>query len=130
MRIFGAMMVCALLGGCAGTDAQLRMLENSNALQIEPSQSKGFDYVVRMKNVVDVGYNPDNPETRKETALHSIAAQCPNARIVGEQVIEKGTYAVGRAAREYFIQIRCGPDKAPAQAAAAPTVPSRPGVIR
>jgi hypothetical protein len=85
-------------------------LENSNALQIEPSQTRDFDYVVRMKNLVDFGYDPDNPETRKATALHAIAAQCPDARIAGEQVIEKGTYAIGRPAREYFIQIKCGPD--------------------
>jgi hypothetical protein len=45
MRILGI----AALGGCAGTDTHLRMLENSNALQIEPSQIKDFDYVVRMK---------------------------------------------------------------------------------
>jgi hypothetical protein len=83
------------------------MLENSNALQIEPSQSKDFDYVVRMKNLVDLGYDPDNPETRKETSLRAMAAQCPAGRIVGEQVVEKGTYGIGTPAREYFIQIKC-----------------------
>jgi len=60
-----------------------------------------------MKNLLDIGYNPDNPETRRETALHETQAQCPGAKIVGEH-IEKGTYAIGRPAREYFIQIKCG----------------------
>jgi hypothetical protein len=63
MRVLGIVALCAALGGCAGSDTHLRMLENSNALQVEPSQSKDFDYVVRMKNLVDIGYNPDNPET-------------------------------------------------------------------
>src|ERR1700742_3682071 len=108
MKNIFALSAALLLADCAGTDPQLRMLENSNALQIEPSQTKDYDYVVRVKNVVDVGYNPDNPDTRNETALHAIQAQCPSANIVGEQVIEKGTYAIGRAAREYFIQIKCG----------------------
>jgi hypothetical protein len=108
MRILGIVAMCAALGGCAGTDTQLRMLENYNHLQIEPSQVKDFDYVVRMKNVIDIGYDPDNPETRKDTALRAIRAQCPDARIIGEQVIEKGTYAIGRPAREYFVQIKCG----------------------
>jgi hypothetical protein len=107
MHDLGIVALCAALGGCAGSDTHLRMLENSNALQVEPSQSKDFDYVVRMKNLVDIGYNPDNPDTRRETALHEMQAQCPGARIVGEQVIEKGTYAIGRPAREYFIQIKC-----------------------
>jgi hypothetical protein len=114
MRILGVAALCAALGGCAGTDTHLRMLENSNALQIEPSQVKDFDYVVRMKNLIDIGYDPDNPETRKDTALRAMQAQCPGARIVGEQVIEKGTYAIGRPAREYFVQIKCGPDSTPA----------------
>jgi len=100
------------------------MLENSNALQIEPSQVPGADYVVRMKNLVDVGYDPDNPETRKSTALRAMKAQCPNAAIVGEQVIDKGTYAVGRPAREYFIQIKCDRDAPPP--AIAPAHPGRP----
>jgi hypothetical protein len=83
MRSLEIVAICAALGGCAGSDTHLRMLENSNALQVEPSQSKEFDYVVRMKNLVDIGYNPDNPDTRRQTALHEMQAQCPGARIVG-----------------------------------------------
>jgi hypothetical protein len=49
MRILGIAALCFAPGGCAGTDTHLRMLENSYALQIEPSQIKDFDYVVRMK---------------------------------------------------------------------------------
>jgi hypothetical protein len=78
MRILGIVALCAALAGCAGTDTHLRMLENSNALQIEPSQIKDFDYVVRMKNLIDIAYDPDNPETRKETALRT-PAQEPSA---------------------------------------------------
>lgn len=104
MRSLGIVALRAGLGGCAGTDTHLRMLENSNALQVEPSQSKDFDYVVRMKNLVDIGYNPDNPDTRRETALHEMQAQCPGARIVGEQVIEKRapTRLVGRPVNTSF----------------------------
>jgi hypothetical protein len=122
MRILGIVALCAALAGCAGTDTHLRTLENSNSLQIESSQVKDFDYVVRMKNLVDIGYDPDNPETRKETALRAMQAQCPGARIVGEQIIEKGTYAIGRPAREYFIQIKCGPDIAPAAPPRGPSI--------
>jgi hypothetical protein len=119
MRTLGIVALFVAVAGCAGTDTHLRMLENSNALQIEPSQVKDFDYVGRMKNLIDIGYDPDNPETRKETALRAMQAQCPGARIVGEQTIEKGTYAIGRPAREYFVQIKCGPDAPPVPAPAA-----------
>ena len=96
------------LASCAGTDTHLRMMEQQGAYQIEPSQNKAaYDYVVRIKNLVDLGYDPDNPETRNAAALKGLATQCPSARIVGEEVIEKGTYAIGRPAREYFIQVKC-----------------------
>lgn len=107
-RLLPAAFAISLLAGCAGTDAHLRLLEHDNALQIEPSQSKDFDYLVKIKNLVDFGYDPDNAETRKDTALRAVAFQCPSARIVGEQTIEKGSYALGRPAREYFVQIKCG----------------------
>lgn len=115
-----------LLAGCAGSDTHLRMLENQNAFQIEPSQSKDYDFVIKMKNLLDIGYDPDNPETRKETALRAMRSQCPEATIVGEQIIDKGTYAIGRPAREYFIQIRCKPDPA----AVTPTAPHRAQAVR
>jgi hypothetical protein len=128
MRKIAVATFC-VLGGCAGSDTHMRILENSNALQIEPAQTKDFDYVVRMKNVIDFGYDPDNPETRKTTVMHAIAVQCPDARIAGEQVIEKGTYATGRPVREYFIQIKCGPDAPPAPTALPATKPA-PGPAR
>lgn len=105
-RLWPALLV---LAGCAGTDAHLRVLEQSSAYQIEPAQNKAaYDYVVRIKNVVDIGYDPDNPETRADAALRGLKAQCPRGRIVGESIVEKGTYALGKPAREYFIQVKCG----------------------
>jgi hypothetical protein len=39
MGILGIVALAATVGGCAGTDTHLRMLENTNALQIEPVRS-------------------------------------------------------------------------------------------
>lgn len=104
-----ALAIALAVAGCAGTDTQLRMLEKEGAYQIEPSQNKAaYDYVVRITNLVDVGYNPDNPETRNGAALRGLRTQCPSGRIVGEDVVEKGAYANGRPAREYFIHVKCG----------------------
>lgn len=109
-----------LLTGCAGSDAHLRLLESENAVSVEPSQSRDFDYLVKIRGALDFGYNPSNPETRKETALRAVAAQCPTARIVGEQAIQKGRDG---ANHDYFIQIRC--DGAASVAEAQPTAPTR-----
>lgn len=108
MKPFGVMiLISSALLGCAGTDSHLRLLERENALRIEPAQNRHFDYIVRMSNVVDIGYDPDNKTTRDETALRAMKTQCPNGKIVGEDIIEKGAYAIGRAAREYLVQIKC-----------------------
>lgn len=85
----------------------MRLRENGNAVQIEPSQIKGVDYVIRMKNSIDFGYDADDPANRHATALRLISAQCPSGQIVSEESIDKGAYATGRAAREYFVRIKC-----------------------
>jgi hypothetical protein len=114
-----------LLSGCAGTDTQLRLLERENALRIEPISGKPYDYTVRLSNVIDFGYDPDNKETRDDTAMRAIRAQCPAGVIVGEDIIEKGTYAIGRQAREYLIQIKCDGIVQPPQASQAPAPAQR-----
>ena len=96
------------LSACAGTDAHLRLLEGANALRIEPAQGKNYDYIVRISNAaVDIGYYPDDKATRDDIAMRTIRAQCPAARIVGENIIEKGTSVLSRSLREYLIQIKC-----------------------
>lgn len=107
MRVVAGMALAAVCAGCAGSETQMRLLEKDNVLQIEPSQTKDFDYIVRMKNALDIGYDPDNPESRNSMALRAIQSQCPGARIVGEKTIDKGTYLGGRPVREYFVQMKC-----------------------
>lgn len=94
-------LVCA-----ARTDMHLRMLERQSDLRIEPAQNQNYNYVVRLSNVLDLGYDPDIKRSRDETALRAMRAQCPKAKIVGEDVLEKGSYGL-RPAREYLIQIKC-----------------------
>ncbi|MCP1550721.1 MULTISPECIES: hypothetical protein [Methylorubrum] len=110
MKYAVAAIVCAAaLAGCAGTQSQMRLLENQNALRIEPTSGPGYDYTVVVKNVKDVGYNPDNKADRDDIALRAIAAQCPNAAITKEEAIETGTYLLGNPSRDYFMRIRCRP---------------------
>lgn len=90
------------MAGCAGTDAQLRSLEKDGGLRIEPVAGRAYDYVVRVGAFIDIGYDPRNKATRDDVALREIRAQCPAARIVGEDTIAKpggGT--------EWLIQVKC-----------------------
>jgi len=101
------LFVVAALAGCAGSQTHLRTLEQVNALSVAPAQSPTHDYVVSIRNVKDPGYDPDNKPTRDATALAALKTQCPSGRIVGETVIDTGTYLLGNPARTYAIQVKC-----------------------
>lgn len=106
MRIL--ILVSALaLSGCAGTHAHREMLMNQGAIALRSSERPGVDYVVSIRNVVDIGYNSDNPQTRKETAVALAEPQCPGARVVGEKPIRTGEYLGGRPSYTYELDIKC-----------------------
>jgi hypothetical protein len=94
------------VANCAGTETHIRMLEHDNAIRIEIAQAATYDYVVYINNSVDFGYDPDDPETRKKTALLALRTQCPQGQIVGERIIERGD-ALLRAAKTYAFQVKC-----------------------
>jgi hypothetical protein len=62
---------------------------------------------VSIRNVIDIGYDPDNKATRDAAALRVLAEQCPNGRIVDETVIKTGRFLTGRPARTYAIHVKC-----------------------
>lgn len=95
------------VSGCSGSQSHLRLLEADNALSVAPANSPTHDFVVSIRNVKDIGYDPDDKATRDRTAVQAMQAQCPSARVVGETVITTGTYLLGNPARTYAIQIKC-----------------------
>lgn len=104
--VFGAALLALI--GCAGSQTHLRILEADNALRVEPSATVPGEYVVTLRNVVDFGYDPDDPVSRTATAKQALASQCPNgSNVVGETVINTGTYGLGRPARTYSIRVKC-----------------------
>ena len=102
-----AVLALFALTGCAGSQSHLRLLEKDNALSVMPVQSPTHDFVVSIRNVKDFGYDPDDRGTRDRTALQALATQCPRGRVVGETVIDTGTYALGNPSRTYAVQVKC-----------------------
>ncbi|MGO8093234.1 hypothetical protein [Rhizobium leguminosarum] len=100
-------LVLVLSVALAGCQTQMRMLEDSGDLRVEPTSVAGADYVVHMRNKIDFGYNPDDKATRDRVALNYMKTQCPAGRIVKESVIETGTYGMGRPARTYMLYVKC-----------------------
>lgn len=100
-------MLVAALTGCAGSQNHLRILESGGNVRVEQAQAAGYDYLVYVRNVVDFGYDPDVEATRYSIALQILEAQCPGATVIGEEVIETGTYLGGRPSRTYVIRVAC-----------------------
>jgi hypothetical protein len=84
------------------------VLEADNALRVEPSAIVPGEYVVSIKNLLAPDWDADNFEDRTSTAKLSLASQCPDGTtVLGETVINNGTYGFGRPARTYVIRVRC-----------------------
>ncbi|WP_310619699.1 hypothetical protein [Flexibacterium corallicola] len=104
-----AFLSLMFLVGCAGSPTYMRMLERDGTIRIDSHpEAINYDYVVSIRNIVDIGFNPSNKETREDVALKYVQQQCPSAFIVNEEVIEMGKYLTGRDARSYKIFIKCG----------------------
>lgn len=108
MRQIVPVLVALVVSACAGTDAHMRMLESDGAFAIAPGAAAG-EYVVTLRNVRDFGYDPDDPAQRQATAARALEAQCGRpGRVVGETIINTGTYALGQPARTYAVRVVCG----------------------
>jgi hypothetical protein len=102
-------LLALCVSGCAGSDMHGRMLEGYGDVTVNATPGPGYDFTVSLKNKVDFGYDPDDPESRKNTALQFARHQCPEPAIVGENMVTTGKYLTGKDSRVYSVQIKCGP---------------------
>jgi hypothetical protein len=111
MRIaFTFTFIVVALAGCATSGAYHQMLQTNGAMHVDPAPpGVGYDYVVSLRNLVDIGFNPDDKATRDATALSLLKTQCPAGSVVGETIINTGTYATGRPSLVYALQVKCAP---------------------
>lgn len=109
MRTTAVAILAGALAGCAGTQTQIRMLEQSGQFRLDATKGPDFDYTAEMRNVWDVDYDFSKKPDRDAAALLAIKAQCPAATIVREDVIRRGEYVTGRPDLTYQIRMRCQP---------------------
>jgi hypothetical protein len=106
MKAFWAIACLTILSGCVGSQTHLRDLENNGVVRVDRSNAKDSDYVVSIRNVIH-DFDPDNPESRREVAQKMMATQCPQNTVVGEDIIETGTWLGGRPSRTYAVRVKC-----------------------
>lgn len=106
-----AALAIAIVAGCSQTEV-ISYQQNGN-LRIDPTTIAGADYLVQIKNVVDIGYgfNPNDRKQRNAMALRSLKTQCSSGRVVKEDTLELGgpggIIPVGGPLRTYMIYVKC-----------------------
>jgi hypothetical protein len=97
--------VCALvafsvaLAGCADMRGTVR-------IEQAPAGSP-YDYVVHVKNIHEIGYNPEVSEDRKGMALALVKRYCGAPRVVGEQKIITEIYGITSSKPDYVVFVSC-----------------------
>jgi hypothetical protein len=97
--------VCALVGfsvalaGCADVRGTVRV-EQAPA-------GNPYDFVVHVKNIHEIGYNPEVSEDRKGMALALVKRYCGAPRVVREQKIITEIYGITSSKPDYVVFVSC-----------------------
>jgi hypothetical protein len=67
---------------------------------------KPYDFVVHVRNIPDIGYNPEGKEDRGRMALRLLKRQCPTGRVVGEDKIITEIWGITSSPPDYVVLVR------------------------
>ncbi len=99
-QAIAAIVVLATLPGWTDTRGAVR-IEQASAGQ-------PYDFVVHVRNIPEIKYNPEVKEDRHRMALNLVKTQCPAARIVGEDKINAEIWGITSSPPDYVVLVRCG----------------------
>ena len=71
------------------------------------SPGKPYDYVVHVRNIPDIKYNPLVREDRNRMALALVRGECPLARVVGEDILSTEIYGLTSSLPDYVVLVSC-----------------------
>ena len=99
MKIARLIVFSATLAGCA--DAR-------GIVSIEQaSVGKPYDFVVHVRNIPEIGYNPEVKQDRHRMALGLLKRQCPLGRVFGEDKIITEIWGITSSRPDYVVLIKC-----------------------
>jgi hypothetical protein len=67
---------------------------------------KPNDFVVHVRNIPDIGCNPEVKEDRGRMALRLLKRQCPAGRVVGEDKIITEIWGITSSPPDYVVLVR------------------------
>ena len=98
-RLFAAIMLLAILPGWTDTRGIVRVEA--------ASPDKPYDFVVHVRNIPDIKYNPLVRQDRNRMALDLVRGQCPRGRVVGEDAINTEIYGITSQLPDYVVLVSC-----------------------
>jgi len=77
------------------------------ALVEQASAGKPYDYIVHVRNVPAIGYNPLVREDRGRMALQALRGECRAGRIVGDEKVITEIWGITSSYPDYIVLITC-----------------------
>ena len=99
-RFFAAILLLAVLPGWTDTRGFTRV--------DAAAADKPYDFVVHVRRIPDIKYNPLVREDRIQMALHLVRADCPRARVIGEEIVNTEIYGITSSLPDYIVLVSCG----------------------
>jgi hypothetical protein len=102
-RIAGSMVFLAILSG----SAQPRNMIREIAVVEQAPAEKPYDYIVHVRNVPAIKYNPLVKEDRDRMALQTLRGQCLKGRIVGDHEVSTEIWGITSSYPDYVVLVTC-----------------------
>ena len=78
------------------------------AVRVEQaSAGQPYDFAVHVRNIPDIGYNPEVREDRYRMAVKLLRGQCRAARIVGDDKINTEIWGITSSLPDYVVLVKC-----------------------
>lgn len=87
--------------------AQARDMVREVASVDRASAGKPYDYIVHVRNVPAIGYNPLVKGDRDRMALQTLRGQCGTGRIVGEDKVITEIWGITSSYPDYIVLVKC-----------------------
>jgi hypothetical protein len=98
-RFFAAIFCLAILPGWTDTRGWVRV--------DVASPGAPYDFVVHVRRIPDIKYNPLVREDRNRMALRLVRGECAGGRVVGENIVNHEIYGITSELPDYVVLVSC-----------------------
>lgn len=99
-RFLFSILLLAVLPGWTDTRGMVRV--------DMAAPDRPYDFVVHVRNIPDIKYNPLVREDRDRMALDLVRGECRRARVVGEDIVNTEIYGITSSLPDYVVLVSCG----------------------